>query len=181
MPLVAEVLPNLIQGISQQAARQRQRTQAEVQINGFSSLIEGLRKRPPSIHVNRLVSLDGSDKEELPVGPYDVGAFFPDCPQDSELMLLHVFDRNVTFQLHFAQSRAKALVAATASTVIDVKKNGTSVGSITFAAAATVGTFLTSPATTVSFLAGDYLELVAPATHDLTLADITVTLHGSRN
>jgi hypothetical protein len=46
--LVSYTIPNLIQGISQQPDPQRDPSQGEVQINGMSSIAEGLRKRDSS-------------------------------------------------------------------------------------------------------------------------------------
>ena len=43
--LVSYAVPNLIQGISQQPDAQRDPSQGEIQINGVSSIAEGLRKR----------------------------------------------------------------------------------------------------------------------------------------
>ena len=43
--LVSYSIPNLAQGISQQPDAQRDPSQAEIQINGMSSIVEGLRKR----------------------------------------------------------------------------------------------------------------------------------------
>ena len=48
MSLISYLIPNLIQGVSQQPDAQRQPTQADEQINGVSSLSEGLRKREGS-------------------------------------------------------------------------------------------------------------------------------------
>lgn len=45
MSLTAYSIPNLIQGISQQSDAQRDPTQGELQVNGYSSLTDGLRKR----------------------------------------------------------------------------------------------------------------------------------------
>mgnify|MGYP003624609128 CR=1 FL=1 len=45
MKNVAVTIPNLIQGISQQSDAQRDPSQGEIQINGVSSIAEGLRKR----------------------------------------------------------------------------------------------------------------------------------------
>ena len=45
MKNVAYTIPNLIQGISQQPDAQRDPSQGEIQINGVSSIAEGLRKR----------------------------------------------------------------------------------------------------------------------------------------
>lgn len=46
--LQAVTIPNLVQGVSQQPDGQRDPSQAEVQINGMSSIAEGLRKRDNS-------------------------------------------------------------------------------------------------------------------------------------
>ena len=74
-------------------------------------------------------------------------------------------------------SRGSAGVAATASAVFSLKKNGTEFGTATFAAAGTTATFAAASAT--SFAAGDVLTIVAPATADSTLADIALTLDGA--
>lgn len=52
--LVSYTIPSLIQGISQQPDAQREPSQGEVQINGMSSLVEGLRKREGSSAVARV-------------------------------------------------------------------------------------------------------------------------------
>lgn len=114
-----------------------------------------------------------------PGAPFDIATFIAGLPGANETVLRYVFARAVTFADEFGPSRASAGAAATASTVFTAKKNGTSVGTITFAASGTTGTFVTT-GTTVSFAAGDVLELVAPASADGTLADISVTLAGTR-
>ena len=43
--LASYAIPNLAQGISQQPDAQRDPSQGEIQINGMSSILEGLRKR----------------------------------------------------------------------------------------------------------------------------------------
>lgn len=52
--IVNGAIPNLINGVSQQAAAIRLASQAEVQENAYSSVVEGLRKRPPTEHVSVL-------------------------------------------------------------------------------------------------------------------------------
>lgn len=54
MGLVAQTIKNLKGGISQQPDILRFPDQGEAQINGFSSEVEGLQKRPPSVFVKRL-------------------------------------------------------------------------------------------------------------------------------
>lgn len=48
MSLISEQLPNLMNGVSQQAVTMRMASQAEVQTNGLSSLVSGNVKRPPT-------------------------------------------------------------------------------------------------------------------------------------
>lgn len=61
MTLTSVVIPNLIQGISQQPDAQRDPSQGEVQINGVSSVSEGLRKRDSSHTLARVSSTPFGD------------------------------------------------------------------------------------------------------------------------
>lgn len=47
MTLVRNTIPNLVNGVSQQAASLRLETQADEQINCYSTVVNGLTKRPP--------------------------------------------------------------------------------------------------------------------------------------
>lgn len=97
----------------------------------------------------------------------------------ASLVLIHLpMPVAVTFAAAFAGSYGVATTAATAQTDFDIKKNGTSVGTLRFAAAATTATFIA--ASPVSFAAGDVLKLVGPATPDATLATLGLTLKGVR-
>lgn len=133
------------------------------------------------------VSVDATDPANpivavsLPsTAPYDVGLFVGGKPDASELLVKLVATRDIDFVADFADSLLHAGVAATASTVFAIAKNGTGIGSVTVGAAATTGTFTTS-ATPVSLAAGDVLTITAPGTPDATLADISITLKGTRD
>lgn len=56
MSIVSTTIPNLINGVSQQPYALRLASQAEEQVNGYSSVVEGLRKRPPSRHAAKFSS-----------------------------------------------------------------------------------------------------------------------------
>ena len=56
MALLNTSIPNLAQGVSQQPSNLRFAGQADEQINGYSSIIEGLVKRPNSRHIAKLLS-----------------------------------------------------------------------------------------------------------------------------
>ena len=55
MGLVSKSIPNLINGISQQPPSLRLPTQGEVQENGLSDVVDGLKKRPPTKFLKKLV------------------------------------------------------------------------------------------------------------------------------
>ena len=54
MALVSKNIPNLINGVSQQPSALRLASQGEVQENGFSDIVDGLKKRPPTEFKNVL-------------------------------------------------------------------------------------------------------------------------------
>lgn len=54
MSLVSSSIPNLINGVSQQPFTLRLASQSTEQINALSSVVDGLKKRPPSIHLAKL-------------------------------------------------------------------------------------------------------------------------------
>jgi hypothetical protein len=56
MALVITNIPNLINGVSQQADALKFATQADEQINGMSSIVEGLVKRSPSEHIKKVIN-----------------------------------------------------------------------------------------------------------------------------
>jgi len=60
MALVSKNIPNLINGVSQQPPALRLPTQGEAQENGLSDVVDGLKKRPPTKFLNKLVKVSSS-------------------------------------------------------------------------------------------------------------------------
>lgn len=110
--------------------------------------------------------------------PYDMLMYCPGVPSNSLDMARLVIPRAMTLPASLTGSYASADVAATGSTTLTLSKNGSSIGTVNFAASATTGTFTFSSA--VTFAAGDILKLVNQSTADATLANISVSLVGSR-
>lgn len=106
------------------------------------------------------------------------GAFVAGRPGDAALMFAILPTTTATYPVNFVGSRAKAGVAATAETVLSIKKNGLQVGTITFAAGGTAGVFVAAGETSIG--SGDELTIVNQATADATLADVRFALHGTR-
>jgi hypothetical protein len=84
--------------------------------------------------------------------------------------------RPFTLPAGLVGSAVKSGSAATAQVVLSVTKNDVQVGTLTIAAAGTTAT--PAAASQTAFVAGDVLEVVAPATQDATFSDPLVTLAG---
>lgn len=109
---------------------------------------------------------------------YIVAATLNGLPSAS-LVLLRV-PASVTYTVPAGGTNSKLVlgVAATASTVFTMYKNGVSFGTITVAISGTTGTFAVgSPAV---FAVGDILTVVAPASPDATAADLGLSIYATR-
>lgn len=109
---------------------------------------------------------------------YDVSLYVQGTMTNSELVLRLEAGRDFTIPAGATGSQASAGVASTGNVSFDLLKNGVSFGTVTFNVSAT-GSF--TVASDTSFLAGDVLTITAPATADSTLADVSITLAGTRD
>jgi hypothetical protein len=110
--------------------------------------------------------------------PYILSMFIPGVHGAGALMAQIVFDRDVAFAENLPGSEGYAQVTATAETVLDLQKNGSNVGTITFSDAGNTATFALAGGAT--FAAGDRLAIVNENPADATLADLSITLRGRR-
>jgi hypothetical protein len=118
-----------------------------------------------------LISLRG------PVGDnYTLAFAVAGKPRASE-KFRHEFETTVSFAEDFVGSYASADEASTGTATFSITKNGVEVGTLTFDAS-DAGVFAATGG--VSFVPGDILRVVAPATQDATLSDFSITLAGSR-
>ncbi len=124
----------------------------------------------------------------LDAPPVVAATFYPGVPTASALVLLFAAPAGITTltaAAAIAGSSGKALTAATAQTDFDVRKNatsaatGTSVGTMRFAAAGTVPTFIAASGFTLTG-GTDTMSVWAPATPDATLANISASLYFTR-
>lgn len=109
---------------------------------------------------------------------YDIATYCAGLPDVSERLLRFGFVRSIDFPANMTGSNVIARVAATGTTDFDVRKNGLSIGTVRFAAAGTVATFIGFAAQ--SFVSTDILEIVAPGSADATLADISFSFAGAQ-
>jgi hypothetical protein len=128
------------------------------------------------INNNALVWNNSTSKWVAAPRAYDIAINFEGVTTNGEIIRVKMV-RAVTLPASLTGSSFDAGTAATASTVFTLKQNGSSIGTITFAASGTTGTV--SFASAVTFSAGDTFEIDAPATADATLANIAFTFAGS--
>lgn len=101
--------------------------------------------------------------------------FFTGKPTASQVMYGYVVPvGGLRLPQNLPLSSIKVTVAATASTVLSIQKNGVQIGTATIGAAGTSATF--SFANTVNFAAGDVLTIVGPASPDATAANFIFNL-----
>lgn len=108
--------------------------------------------------------------------PYDIGVFIPGEPADAALVMQYVAPRAIAFPDDFAGAVGRCSVNPTGTSVFDVLKNGSSIGSVSISTGG-VFTFSTTGGA-VSLAIGDYLSMTAPGTADATLANISIILKG---
>jgi hypothetical protein len=110
--------------------------------------------------------------------PYDISTFLKGTITASETVFAYAFPSAVEIALGAPNSVAVATVASTSGMVLTINKNGTSIGTITWGAAATAGSFAFAAAAT--FASGDVLSITSGASVDASLANVAITLAGFR-
>jgi hypothetical protein len=107
---------------------------------------------------------------------YDVSGGAVGAIVASQLMSQFVSGRTVTFPAGLTNSQGYALTAPTGAVSLTIAVNGTTVGTIAFAAGSHTATFTASSAFTVT--PGQLITVTAPASADATLATVSFTLLG---
>lgn len=113
--------------------------------------------------------------------PYDVaGIYTGGIPASFKIMPQLPMVRAVNFPANFLGSQGSLETAPTAQLDFTIKKNGTSIGTMTFAASSTVATFTTS-GLPISMMIGDRLSVTASSSADASAADLGFILKGTRS
>jgi hypothetical protein len=107
--------------------------------------------------------------------PVVAAQFTPGVLGASQIVLRYVFTEDATIGIDFAGSQASAGVAADAEAVFGISLNGSPGPTMTFAIAGDTATFDNSGAD-LDVVAGDVLEITAPASPDATLADLAISI-----
>lgn len=98
----------------------------------------------------------------------------------NEILFAHIFAETVAFPANWSGAQGSIVGTNPAgSFVITLKKNGSTVGTITITTGGAY-TFATSGGTTVSFSAGDVLTAIGPASTDASITFAIQSLKGTR-
>lgn len=145
---------------------------------GGAAAFVDLTDTPGSIvaHKMQVGNAAGNALQEKDIA-YDVGSNTAGVPAINSVVMRFLAVRNFRLPVDLTNSQGRNATAPSAQTDFDIQKNGSSIGTMSFASSATTATFTFSSAT--DFVAGDRLEVVAPANLN-GLADLAITLSGIR-
>lgn len=130
-----------------------------------------------------MVTASGPQGIQGPAGPtgdlvYELTMFLSGIVGAGERVFKHIAQRSFTFPAGMATSGLHAATAATDTAVFSIRKNGSQFATITVAPSGTTGT--PASASGASFVAGDVLEVIGPSPSDSTLADVSISLLGTK-
>lgn len=121
----------------------------------------------------------GATAFEFVAKPFDLALFVPGTPLVGATMARLMIPRACVFPANFTGSYGYINTSPTATFPIDVKDAGTSIGTLSIDTGGTY-TFTTVGGTSKSVSAGARLSFIAPTPVDLTAADFSFTLIGTR-
>lgn len=123
------------------------------------------------VDINALFTFDASGT------PVDLGGFWRDVLTNACIVMTYKFARSVSIAVDAAGSQASCGTNPTATATLDIKKNGSNIGTLEFSTGGVPTWTLGGGAT---FVAGDELSIVGQVSADATLADVSVTVVGYR-
>lgn len=133
-----------------------------------------------------LCFLNGTDVVQPPLQPvagsypWEVGNFVDGMPTNGTVVMRFIVARTITFPPDFSSNQMKAGTGAAATAVWNVNKNGSLVGTATFAPSGTVPTWATVGHIPVVYNSGDVGTFIAPSPQDGSLADLEWIFAGTR-
>ena len=144
-----------------------------------SGTISGGAVNPDTITSSGLITANGGI--DLAIGtpvtgiPYDIVSGVSGPITSSQYVLAIVPPRNVNIPANFGGSQAKVLGSTfTNAASFSIYNGGTLIGTLSFSAGASSGSFSTASAFTI--LAGSEFYIIAPSTADPSAANLTITI-----
>lgn len=105
----------------------------------------------------------------------DYHGYKPGLPTANEIVLAFAVNKASSIRANMSGSKARLTTAPSDGAYnLDVQKNGSSIGTITFGLGSTTATFTTTGGVSQSLASGDNLTIVAPGTPDAAAAGLSV-------
>lgn len=152
-------------------------TSINASIAAINSLITDLNADVDAIDASVAAAAASAAAAEAILALARFSSYAEGVPTASEEMFRFVIADSITIPASLTGSLGDAATAATAETVFSVQKNDVEFGTLTFAAS---GTTATAAGDETSLVAGDILSVLAPASPDATLGDVSITIAGTR-
>lgn len=123
---------------------------------------------------------NAADAIEFKDIPFEANGFINGLPATDEIFIHHPVVQAVNFPDDLSGSKAVCVTGPddSAGVELSVRKNDVEFAVISFASAATTGTFTTA-STDTTFAAGDILTVEGPNPQDVSFADVAVTIKGT--
>jgi len=124
---------------------------------------------------NVITQINAPAVPDVVVIPYDMSMYAVETPAADDILAEIIVARAITIPASFSGSYGRVgVIPTTAAFVVDINKNGSALGTASFAL--TTGTVTFSGISETSFAAGDRISFVAPTTPDAVCAEIAITL-----
>jgi len=111
---------------------------------------------------------------------FEKDVYFLGTPYANEYIYRYVSTFNFQIPTNFANSYARVRTPPTLSFQIDIYKDSTAIGNVTFSPSSNAGTYVTTGSSTdLIFSPGEMLLIQAPSFQDVSIADISLSIVGN--
>lgn len=124
---------------------------------------------------NGFVVMSGSDANLYLVRTAHIISFATTSPNSLEVLSIFTSDTNYQIPANFNGSVASVTTPPSASYILDVELNNSSIGTITISTSG-IATFSTIATTYTSIKEGDVISIIAPATTDASIKNISLNI-----
>ena len=105
-----------------------------------------------------------------------------DEPGDGQIVMIPIIaGLIITIPSGMTNSKGKCVTVPTADADFDVQKNGVSAGTISFALGVSTATFVAASDIVLEGDSSDYLKIICPTPQDSTLANVGLSIMGTKS
>lgn len=148
--------------------------------SGVVSLQQGTLALSGTLTIGPTMTLSAGGQLDMPAQPYEPKFGFSAGPAAGQLLFADFVTRTVNYLGNFAGAVFRVNGAPLNDWICPIKKNGSTVGTLTVLAGATSGTYATTSGAAVALANTNYFEVFAPLVADPNIAQGYGTFAGLR-